>query len=79
MIEILEELPLVNAIKTAILNREGALGAALQVVLDYEAGRARTIAEGRLAQIAPRQLRQSYTDAMLWADTLFSGLAACAA
>ena len=76
--EILDELPLSQPVKAAILDRDGRLGATLQMVLEYEAGDKTLLADPH-RPIAFAQLTRAYIDAVRWADTMFNELTACAA
>jgi c-di-GMP phosphodiesterase len=73
MAEILEELPLSDDVKAAILSRQGPLGATLQRVLDYEAS-----LQAPSDEVDPRtgagEMMKNYLDAVSWSDTIFREL-----
>ncbi len=71
MEEILDELPLSNALKAALLNREGKLGSVLKAVLAYEAGLPISLAD---LGIDVSRLADAYVDAVTWTDSLFEEL-----
>jgi EAL and modified HD-GYP domain-containing signal transduction protein len=78
MREILDELPLSQPVKAAILDQDGRLGAALQMVLEYEAGHKTRLGDARRPLVFA-QLTRAYIDAVRWADTMFNELTACVA
>ncbi len=70
MEELLDELPLVEEVKTALRSRDGQLGQVLEQVLLYEWG-----AWDRLCQsLDSATYRQSYFDAVRWAGDSLSAL-----
>jgi c-di-GMP phosphodiesterase len=72
--EIIAELPLRDDVKASLINREGRLGAALDVVLDYEAG-AETMRRAAELTVDETQLGQAYLEAVASTDALFGDLA----
>ena len=73
MEEILEELPLSDDVKAALLHRQGPLGANLQTVLDYET-RLSAAPDPTDARTSASQMMQIYLDAVAWSDAIFSEL-----
>jgi EAL and modified HD-GYP domain-containing signal transduction protein len=72
--EIIAELPLRQDVKASLINREGRLGAALDVVLGYEAG-AESIRRAVELPVDETQLGQAYLEAVASTDALFGDLA----
>jgi EAL and modified HD-GYP domain-containing signal transduction protein len=65
MQDILKELPVTLDIQRALQYRDGALGQALQCVLDYEAGQWGLV---DAAPYAPETVLASYVQALAWAE-----------
>ncbi len=73
MEEILEELPLSDDVKSALLSREGSLGATLQAVLDYETQLSvPSVATDAGTGASP--MMEIYLDAVAWSDGMFADL-----
>jgi EAL and modified HD-GYP domain-containing signal transduction protein len=73
MDEILDELPLSDDVKSALLHRQGPLGANLQTVLDYET-RLSAAPDPADARTSASQMMEVYLDAVAWSDAIFSEL-----
>ena len=64
---LLDQLPLANSVQAALLEGNGKLGEALNLVLSYERGRWEDL-EG--AELSPEKIGQAYLEAVNWADGL---------
>jgi EAL and modified HD-GYP domain-containing signal transduction protein len=73
MDEILDELPLSDDVKSALLNRNGSLGSTLQSVLAYET-RLETVRQPNDPQAVANQMMRTYLDAVAFSDTIFAEL-----
>jgi c-di-GMP phosphodiesterase len=73
MEEVLAELPLSDDVKSALLHRQGPLGATLQTVLEYETGSSVASAPAD-RRTSASQMMQIYLDAVAWSDTIFAEL-----
>lgn len=69
--ELLEELPLSNTVKLALLQNHGEAGAVLTEVLNYERGAWQELAE---TGIPASEYRNCYLQAVMWADESMSSL-----
>jgi EAL and modified HD-GYP domain-containing signal transduction protein len=72
MEEILTELPLSDDVKSALLHRQGLLGATLQTVLDYETQL--SAADAGDTRTGASQMMEIYLDAVAWSDKIFAEL-----
>jgi EAL and modified HD-GYP domain-containing signal transduction protein len=70
MAKAVAKLPLAKEVTEALINHEGALGTALQAVLDYEQSQWDSPYIGRY----PIPLKESYLESLRWFRTLSSGL-----
>ena len=69
--ELLDDLPLSESLREALLNKAGPAGQALQCVLAYERG---DWDEARHAGFGAQTLRGAYLTAVQWAETVSAGL-----
>ena len=65
--EVLKELPLSDDLHGALLDKEGAMGAALHCTLSYEQG---NWEQATCATLAPSQIRDAYFEATAWTDNV---------
>jgi len=63
--DLLDQIPIVNSVRKALLERSGLLGEALALVLSYERGQWADLEE---AALSPGQIGQAYLDALDWAQ-----------
>jgi EAL and modified HD-GYP domain-containing signal transduction protein len=75
MDEILNELPLADEVKSALLGGKGPLGTTLQSVLAYET-RLETVRQPGDPQALANQMMRTYLDAVAFSDTIFAELTA---
>ncbi len=68
MSSLLESLPLAVEVKSALLERAGTAGRALEAVIHYERGEW----EAAAGQLEPERLTQAYLESLDWADSLFN-------
>lgn len=69
--ELLDELPLSESVREALLNREGHLGHALHCVLAYERA---DWDEVNCSRLGTQVVRDAYLTAVRWAESISSGL-----
>ncbi|WP_290637797.1 EAL and HDOD domain-containing protein [Aquisalimonas sp.] len=73
MAELVAELPLSRPLVAALLNRSGTIGETLQLVINYEQGDWESALVNE-SGVAPRTLRDSYLEAVSWAEGMADAL-----
>lgn len=71
MAQVLESLPLADAVDAALLQREGHLGETLQCVLDYERGNWEAVEKSGFDS---ERLKNAYLQAIAWANSAIAEL-----
>ncbi|QSA96938.1 EAL and HDOD domain-containing protein [Methylococcus sp. EFPC2] len=69
--EIIEDLPLADAVARALVNREGVLGEALNCVIDYEHWSLDTL---RFSELPVTEIGRAYRESVAWANEVAASL-----